>query len=268
MRYSWCLFFGLAGCSAAAASNDLTVEAGAPPAVDASVLLPVGPADAGLAEGGKVSVDGGYAGPDGSVLPKERFASGVVSFEPGECGGFGLPELPEIVLGPPVGGGTLLGGLDVVSLGRGGSIVLSFAPTEIVDGPGADFVVFENAFFAGGDPSQPFAELAEVSVSEDGQTWKTFPCTATEYPYGQCAGWRPVRSSPGNGISPLDPEVAGGDPFDLADVGLSRAKFVRIVDKGTQACSPPPAGANNGGFDLDAVAVIHTAAAKVMASAK
>jgi len=158
----------LSACSAAPPSNGITVEAGAPPGVDAGALVPVGSADASLGAPAKVIVDGGYAGPDGSVLPRDRFASGVVSFEPGECGGFGVPGLPEIVLGPPVGGGTLLGGLDVVSLGRGGSIVLSFGPTEIIDGPGADFVVFENAFFAGGDPEQPFAELAEVSVSQDG----------------------------------------------------------------------------------------------------
>jgi len=68
-----------------------------------------------------------------------------------------------------------------------------------------------------------------------------------------------VRSTPDNGVSPLDPAAAGGDPFDLADLGVSHVRFVRIVDKGTQACSPPPAGANNGGFDLDAVAVINSA---------
>ena len=54
--------------------------------------------------------------------------------------------MPDIVLGPPVGGGALAGSLDVVSLGFSGEIVLCFEPNAIVDGPGADFIVFENAF--------------------------------------------------------------------------------------------------------------------------
>ena len=53
--------------------------------------------------------------------------------------------------------------------GNGGSVVLAFAHNAIVDGPGDDFVVFENAFFVDGDESQVFAELAEVAISEDGE---------------------------------------------------------------------------------------------------
>ncbi len=204
----------------------------------------------------KPRVDGGFPSEAG-VLPAHRFATAVVSFSPGDCAGFGLPQMPEIVLGPPVGGGLAQGGLDVVSLGRGGSIVLSFEPNAIVDGPGPDFIVFENAFFVAGDISRPFAEPGEVSVSEDGVAWRTFPCTATQPPYGGCAGWRPSLSSPDNGISPLDPEKAGGDPFDLAGVGLARARFVRIVDRGLEACPPNPNKTTTNGFDLDAVAIVN-----------
>jgi len=209
-----------------------------------------------VVDSGKARVDGGFQTPDGAVLPSDRFASQVVSFTPGECAGFGIPLLPDVVLGPPVGAGDRQGSLDVVSLGAGGSIVLGFAPTAIVDGPGPDFIVFENAFFAGGDPSRPFAEPAEVSVSDDGITWRAFPC-ATSAPWAGCAGTRPVLSAPDNGVSPFDPEAAGGDAFDLATVGLARARYVKIVDRSPSTC---PAGAgrpNTFGFDLDAVAILH-----------
>ena len=45
--------------------------------------------------------------------------------------------------------------------------------------------------------------------------------------------------------------------FDLADVGLMRAKFVRIVDKTTgESCTSQ--GPNTYGFDLDAIAAVHS----------
>lgn len=64
-----------------------------------------------------------------------------------------------------------------------------------------------------------------------------------------------MYSSPENGISPIDPQVSGGDGFDLHDVGLSRARFVRIRDSGLNRFY----GAPSGGFDLDAVAVVNAA---------
>ena len=177
--------------------------------------------------------------------------------------------MPGIVEGPPVGGGADLGSTDVVSLGSGGTIVLSFAPNAIVDGPGPDFIVFENPFDIGGSTTNVYAEPGEVSVSDDGTTWTTFPCTpvvdpgasdgtGTAPPYGSCAGWHPVFSSPANGVSPLDPAVAGGDAFDLADVGVSHARYVRIVNRTDESC--PEAGADKSttnGFDLDAIAIVN-----------
>ena len=62
-----------------------------------------------------------------------------------------------------------------------------------------------------------------------------------------------MYANPSLGISGTDPSVAGGDGFDLFDVGLSRARFVRITDTGTNRFYGPPGG----GFDLDAVAVIN-----------
>jgi hypothetical protein len=256
-----CAFVVLVSAAAllACSSDPAATEADAGPVVS---LGDAGFFDAPEPEGGKVAVDGGYEGPDGSVLRADRFVTTVVSTAYGDCAGFGMPSMPGVVLGPPAGAGSLAGGLDVLSLGYKGEIVVSFEPGSIVDGPGADFIVFENAFWAGGDPNRPTAELADVSVSDDGVTWKTFPCTAgAAPPYGSCAGWRPVHSAPSNGISPVDPSVAGGDPFDLAEVGVASARFVRIRDLGTVTCpSSPGSKSTTVGFDLDAVAVVNAAA--------
>lgn len=192
-------------------------------------------------------------GGDPPETPPSPFIERVVSFTKGENASFGHDKLPDIVKGPPKGAGACKGSLDAVSLGDGGEIVVEMGMT-IVDAPGPDFIVFENAFIAGcqGDEAQVFAEPGEVSVSEDGETWHVFPCDKTSYPYGQCAGWRVVHSHPDNEISPFDVAKAGGDPFDLSDIGVERARFVRIRDMGAKKGGPPSAG-----FDLDAIAVVN-----------
>lgn len=234
---------------------------GGPTALDAGPVISFGEGggyvDAPDPDADKLVVDGGFAGPDGSVLPADRFVTKVVSFTPGQCAGFGAAQMPSIVMGPPVGAGDLKGSFDVVSLGLGGEIVVSFEPNAIVDEPGPDFIVFENAFYAAGNPSEPAADLAEVSVSDDGVTWTTLPCTPTaKAPYGLCAGWHPVYSAPGNGISPLEPGKAGGEAYDLAEVGVASARFLRIKDVARGSCDVEPKP-NNAGFDLDAVAILH-----------
>jgi hypothetical protein len=196
---------------------------------------------------------------DGGTLAADRFVTSVVSVTYGMCAGYGQSDMPGVVLGPPVGGGASEGSTNVVSLGNGGEIVLSFAPNSIVDGPGTDFIVFENPFFIGGSMTSVFAEPGEVSVSDDGTTWTVFPCTATAPPYGMCAGWHPVYSSPSNGISPVDPTMAGGDPFDLKDVGVVSAKYVRIRDmtSSTETCPSTNPKPDSNGFDLDAVSIVN-----------
>jgi len=175
----------------------------------------------------------------------------VVSFTPGAGPDFGQADLPDIVLGPPHGAGDGEGSLDVATLGNGGSITLGFAPSVIVDGPGPDFIVFENAFYVNGDPEKPFAELATVEVSDDGSSFVAYPCTASAPPYGSCAGWHPVYANAGkSSIDATDPSVAGGDAFDLADVGLARARYVRITDR-------PDLTGLSGSFDLDAASIVN-----------
>ncbi len=218
-----------------------------------------GGGDATAAGGDATGVGGTDAGAGGAAAPEilqtPAYASSVESFDPGAGAGFNQAKLPGIVLGPPKGKGSGSGSLDVVSLGAGGEIVLGFGDLHIVDGPGPDFVVFENAFWPGGDPTQVFAELGEVSVSEDGQSWQTFPCDSAGDGHGNfngCAGVTPTLVYDASQLVPLDPKQSGGDAFDLAELGLQRVRFVKIHDLETQ----PPGGTTTG-FDLDAVGAIH-----------
>ena len=110
-----------------------------------------------------------------------------------------------------------------------------------------DLIVFENA-------TTRFPETGVVSASEDGVNFREWPCAFGDAAggYPGCAGVWPVYAKPGNGIDPTDPVTAGGDAFDLAVIGLARARFVRVRDSGAN-----PYAGMNGGFDLDAVAIVH-----------
>ena len=180
----------------------------------------------------------------------EPFAVELVSFTPGDGAGFGQDRLPRVVLGPPRGGGESMGSLDVLSLGERGEVVVRLG-IDAVDGPGADLIVFENAFRASGGPI--YSEPGFVSLSEDAESWVDHPCDAEGTMEG-CAGVRPVFANADiNDLDPTDPALAGGDAFDLATVGLARARFVRIRDAGVSRGFGP----DNVGVDLDAVAVVN-----------
>ena len=171
------------------------------------------------------------------------FASQVISYEEGAGAGFGQDLYPDVVFGPPEGAGEGAGSLDVLSLGENGEIVLGFSGGVIIDGPGPDLIVFENPFIG-------WAEPGVVSASQDGVLWTEWSCEAglAEEGYPGCAGFSPVLSNTGNCIDATDPAAAGGDAFDLADLGLDSAAYVRIRDAGV---SGP------GGFDLDAVSIVN-----------
>jgi len=248
------------GCGSSSSPSSTSSDAEPPPNEGMDGGTNEGP-DGGMPhEGGS---DAG-TGPESSA--PGRFITGVVQFSPTDCAGFGAASLPGIVEGPPVGGGSDHGSLDVVSLGSGGSIEVTFAPNAIVDGPGPDFIVFENPFWIAGNSNDVYAEPGEVSVSDDGKTWVPFPCnptfdpgasdgTGTAPPYGACAGWGVVYSTPQNGISPFDPAKAGGNGYDLATIGVKHARFVKIVDRTDEVC--PEAGPDTNGFDLDAIAIVN-----------
>lgn len=207
-----------------------------------------GDGSGGDAGGGGAGFGGG--GPIVCSAQTSPFATGVVSHQFGPGQDFGQDAFPDNVFGPPYGGGDSAGSLDVVSLGDGGTVVLRFTDNAIVDGPGPDFIVFENAFAFGPNPGDVYAELGTVAVSDDGVTWLELPCTADGPPFGQCAGWHPVFANPDeNAIDPTDPATAGGDAFDLADIGLTEARYVRITDR----LDLPDV------FDLDAVAIANGA---------
>jgi len=191
--------------------------------------------------------------PTPSAPPSDDFMDEVVSFNPGASAGFGSDQFPDIVLGGPRGNGTSLGSFHVLSLGKGGEIVLK-SERPILDGSGPDFIVFENAFYAGGNPEAPFAEPGEVSVSQDGVDYVSFACAASDSAghYPGCAGVHPVFANvESNSIDPTDPAVAGGDAFDLQSTGLDWALFVKIRDLSLSG------GGNSAGFDLDAVSIVH-----------
>ncbi len=213
------------------------------------------------------------------------FADEVVRFEGGytpASAGQRVAELPGIVIGPPGDSFPVTGSVSTVSLGHNGWILLSFDDNRIVDGPGPDFIVFENAFFKSfvpTDPNQPytvFAEPASVAVSDDGVTFHQFPYDPSALAQvGQdatasaalpalhgLAGITPTFT--GDWTVPDDPGVwdpngtggvsgAGGDAFDLADVGLSGARYILIIDLGLATGFAGPAE----GFDLDAVVALH-----------
>jgi hypothetical protein len=125
----------------------------------------------------------------------DPYADSLVSYTQGTNGGYNAAMLPGVVLGKPLGGELTVGSLDVVSIGLNGSLVVRFDDNVIVDGPGADFTVFENAFIptGSGGSQPPYAEPALVKVSQDGVNWIEFSCTlhSTAGPYWPgCTGSR------------------------------------------------------------------------------
>lgn len=211
-----------------------------------------------------------------------QFATTVVSFNPGPSANPSFPD--SNALGGPQGGGLTGGSSHVCVLGVGGSITFGFA-NPLRNGPGADFLAFENGFtFSGG----VFAEVSAVEVSSDGVWFARFPLRYVGPPNPQPAfGSLPMGTFSGmvggmpvlanvvtNTIDPRDPVVAGGEAFDLADlvnepnviagfVDLSNITQVRIVDipEGTVqdaiGAFVYDHGGATGSTDFDAIAVVH-----------
>ena len=132
---------------------------------------------------------------------------------------------------------------ELLSLGSGGIIVLAFNDGGIENGEGVDFTVFENVFLAGGN--LPFTETAVVEVSEDGESWFQFSYDS-ETLVG-LAGLTPTHGSE----DPTDPSRSGGDSFDLEEVGLARAVYVRLTDSEGLVVD------GGSSFDLDAVVAVN-----------
>ncbi len=207
-----------------------------------------------------------------SPLSASEFATTVAQFTPGPGASASFPA--SNLLGGPQGGGLGAGGLHVCVLGDAGSVTVGFN-VVVQDGPGADFLAYENGFVVGGGASV-FAELAFVEVSSDGVSFARFPSSvhaATGTGMGSFAGLlggMPVLANVAtNSIPPEDPVRAGGEAFDLAElagdplvvsgaVDLSAIRFVRFVDvlpgETDSNGVPIPGG---GAADPDAVTVVN-----------
>jgi len=167
---------------------------------------------------------------------------------------------PENALGVAEGNS-----FDIVALGSGGMLTLTFDPS-IENGEGWDFAVFENSF------SDRYLELAYVEVSSNGTDFVRFDAIS-------------LTADPVSGFGNIDPTdvdgLAGkyrqgyGTPFNLEDISdkplvlsgdidLSSISYIRIVDivgdgsyldsRGEVIYDPYPT-AGSAGFDLDAVGV-------------
>lgn len=197
------------------------------------------------------------------------WASTVNSYSPGTNVDIGF-QTPSRSLGPAGNsdGNNIGVTFDIVSLGRGGSITLTF-DNPISNGAGDDFAIFENSF------SNNFLELAWVEVSSNGSDFSRFP------------GASLTPSVVGPFSSTMDPTnitgLAGkyragfGTPFDLesllgsANLDINNITHLRIVDiigdGSTVDNLSPPVGPNpiydpyptsgSAGFDLESVAVMH-----------
>lgn len=157
----------------------------------------------------------------------------------------------------------------VVSLGDGGFATLTFE-FPIVNGPGADFAVFENSF------SDSYLELAFVEVSSDGVHFVRFPAVSNTDTTTQIGSFGSIDGTRLYNLAGKY-KASFGTPFDLEElkdsVGLdiNNIIYVRIRDvigsindslctrdcRGVKVNDPYPTSFESGGFDLDAVGVIH-----------
>ncbi|MEY3386675.1 MAG: hypothetical protein RIR53_1486 [Bacteroidota bacterium] len=173
------------------------------------------------------------------------------TFGTGQRGGQGASFFPANVLGgpSPLARDTVpvTDPREICSIGLGGSITIGLRRAVIIDGPGADFTVFENAFLYG--RGRTYVEPASVEVSRDGVSWVRFP-----FDSASCVGLAGLTPTTGN--DPYDPEVGGGDHFDLADVGVDSVRWVRLTDVTSMILANPASpffDPTLTGFDLDAV---------------
>lgn len=166
----------------------------------------------------------------------------------------------------------------IVSLGDKGVVKLTFN-SPIVNGEGSDFAVFENGFFEEEASENAFLELAFVEVSTDGIDYIRFPAITEIQSTVQMGTFENINAR-------FIHNFAGkytknyGTPFDLEEIkelatgtsiDLNEINFVKIIDVvgsvdpsiasfdslGNKVNDPYPTAFDSGGFDLDAVGVIH-----------
>ena len=182
------------------------------------------------------------------------------------------PNSPAVTFGDEtnaIGPATPNNSMDAVSLGDGGSALVTFE-RPIQNGEGPDFAVFENDINGG------FLELAFVEVSSDGVHFVRFPATSltqTETQTGSFAFTDPTFINNLAGKF----QIGYGTPFDLeeladsANINIDSIVYVRIIDVvgnidpqyatydafGHIVNDPWPTDFASCGFDLTGVGVIH-----------
>lgn len=247
----------------------------------------------GIASGG-IALAGPYAPgsdqPGGAGIPSNSplfvgWATGVAEIQRGPVditnpgGALASYGDPSAALGPATGytgDPGVVNPYEVVSLGDGGWITLTF-DLPITNGAGADFAVFENTFQLSGSTTQYFAELAFVLVSSDGVNFFKFPAVSLTQTTTQVGGFGTLDPSNIHNLAGKD--LSGfGTPFDLEDLAdvspllnINAITHVRIQDVvgsidpayasydslGNIINDPFKTNFATGGFDLDAIGVIH-----------
>lgn len=171
---------------------------------------------------------------------------------------YGLPEYA-----------TQMADNQVVSLGDKG-MATCFFDVPLANGEGWDFAVFENSF------DDTFLELAFVEVSSDGEFFVRFEATSLTQTETQTETFGVLDATQ---INNLAGKYRGGYgvPFDLQELididglDINHIIAVRIIDVvgniqpewrsedalGHPINDPWPTAFETGGFDLDAVGVIH-----------
>lgn len=159
---------------------------------------------------------------------------------------------------------------NIISLGDGGVATLQFE-LPIKNGPGWDFVVFENSF------DGAYLELAHVEVSSDGQHFVRFPSHSLTPTAQQVGAFGTIDPTQINNLAGKY-KVMYGTPFDLEEfialssVNINQITHVRLVDvfgsvqsafgskdtAGNYINDPWPTAFPSSGFDLDAVGIIHS----------
>ncbi len=167
--------------------------------------------------------------------------------------------------------------MDVVSLGDGGSAIVSFLK-PIANGTGPDFAVFENGFHSSEPPYHYYLELAFVEVSTDGKHFVRFPSVSLTQDTVQIGGFGQINPENIYNLAGKY-QVDYGTPFDLEDISdsaninIDSINYVKIVDvigdinssfatydsQGHIINDPWPSPFWTCGFDLNAVGVINQA---------
>ena len=157
----------------------------------------------------------------------------------------------------------------VLSLGDGGSVICKFN-FPVTNGVGFDFAVFENGI------TDTFLELAFVEVSSDGTHFFRFQSHSLTDSLNQTNGFGATDATKINNLAGKY-RSGFGTPFDLQELAgingldVNSVTHIKITDVigslnpsyasrdafGNKLNDPWPTPFPSGGFDLDAIGVIH-----------